>query len=369
MEPAAERRPVARLDPPPRRILVRANNWIGDVVMISPALRALREAYPQARIEAVVRPHVADCFAAHPWVDEAVVHEPEGRHRGTGGFLRLAAELRGRGYDLAILFQKAFGAALTAFLARVPRRLGYDTDRRRLLLTHPIHETAALRRLHHVEYFLQVAAAAGCEISGLPRRVYFPLDEESRAFALDFLQKAGAGRFSFLAAFAPGASKGPRAWHPERFAALAGRLAREHGAGILVVGGGADRGIAAPLLEAAGSSGIDTVGTTTARRMAALIGRCRVFVGNDSGPMHVAAALDVPVLALFGPGTPAKTAPYMDASRCEALTNDFHCSPCRQRFFEECEPAPSLKPMCLETITAERAYGALSALLERTRSA
>ncbi|HET9480570.1 MAG TPA: lipopolysaccharide heptosyltransferase II, partial [Candidatus Polarisedimenticolia bacterium] len=348
------------------RILVRANNWIGDVVMISPSLRLLRETYPAAVIDVLARPQVADCFTDHPWVDGLVRHEPAGRHRGVGGFLRLAAELRERRYDMAVLFQKAFGAALTAFAARVPIRVGFGTDMRSALLTHAIHETPELRRIHHVDYFLMVAREAGCRIDGVLRRVYFPLDDDSRAFATEFLERYDAGRFAFLAVFATGASKPPRAWHPERFAHLAGSLAREKSAGILVVGGPSDRTDADRVLEAAGAAGIDAVGRTTVRQMAALIERCRVFVGNDSGPMHVAAALDVPVLALFGPGTPARTAPYMAPERYVALTADYPCSPCRQDFVRECEPASSLKPMCLESIDVRQASAALNALLVRS---
>ena len=327
------------------RIMVRANNWIGDVVMISPALKALRETYPGARIEVVARPHVAGCFAGHPWVDDVVLHEPRGRHRGVMGFRRLALELRARRYDMAVLFQKAFSAALLAFMAKAPKRVGFATDMRGALLTHPIEETERDRSIHHVEYFLTVARSAGCDVSAIPRRVYFPLDDASRSFASERLAQAGASRFSFLAVIATGASKPPRAWPAERFAELARMLARDRGAGILVVGGPGDRADADVVLVAAGQSGIDAVGSTTVRQMGALIERCRVFVGNDSGPMHVAAALDVPVLALFGPGVPAKTAPYMPPDRYVALTNGFHCAPCRQDFFRECDPAPSMKPI------------------------
>jgi heptosyltransferase-2 len=316
----------------------------------------------------VVRPQVADCFADHPSVDAVVIQDPR-RHRGPIGTLRFARELARRDYDLAVLFQKAIGAALLARLARIPRRVGYDTDGRGILLTDPIPETPASRAQHHVEYFLGVARGAGCDTgNGARPRVVFPLDAPSRTFAETFLAARGAARFPWLAAVAVGASKPGRAWHAERFAALAAQLARDHGAGIVVLGGPADRAEAARVLVAVGDSGIDAVGATTVRGMAALIERCRVFVGNDSGPMHVAAALDVPVLAMFGPGVPAKTAPWMPPERFVALSENFHCSPCRQDFFRECDPSPALKPMCLETITVDRAAAALESLLARTAS-
>jgi len=347
------------------RILVRANNWIGDVVMISPSLRALRRTYPAARIDVVARPAVAGCFEGHPYVDGIVVHEPRGRHKGLSGFRRLTSELAGNRYDLAVLFQKAFGAALMARMAGVPRRVGFDTDHRGLLLTHPVRETPGLRRIHHVEYFLRVAVAAGCDPGEPPRPVMFHLDQADRDFADRFLERADARRFAFLAAVATGASKHPRAWHAARFGELARRLADGRGAGILVVGGPGDRADADVVLQAAGRAGIDAVGSTTVRQMGALIERCGVFVGNDSGPMHVAAALDVPVLAIFGPGVPAKTAPWMARERRAVVTNAFHCAPCRQDFFRECDPSRSLKPMCLESVSVDQAAEALSDLLRR----
>ena len=258
------------------------------------------------------------------------------------------------------------GEDVASLLARVPRRIGHATDRRSFLLTDAIPEDPPAPPRHHVELFLQVAGAAGCDVRSVPRRVYFEPGGDSRSFAASFLDRAGAARFPFVAAFCTGASKGPRAWHAERFAELAAQIVTEHGAGILVLGGDADRAEAAVVLRAAGNHGIDAVGRTTVRQMAALLERCRVFVGNDSGPMHLAAALDRPVLALFGPGTPARTAPYMDPDRYVALTNDYPCSPCRQDFFKECAPAASGKPMCLESIDTRRAAAALNDLLGRS---
>ncbi len=333
--------------------------------MISPALKALRETYPSARIEIVARPHVHDCFLEHPWIDEVVLHEPNGRHRGPGGFIRFSRDLARRKYDVAVLFQKAFGAALMARLAGIPRRIGFDTDRRGFLLTDPIAETEEARRIHHVDYFLQVARAAGCDVNGLERRVYFHVDDDSRRLASRRLEEGNADRYSLLAAFAPGASKPPRAWHADRFAEIARHLATERGAGILVLGGPGDTGAARTILEAAGGRGIDATGRTTVREMAAIIEKCAIFIGNDSGPMHVAAALRIPILAFFGPGTPEKTAPYTDPERFIALTRRFPCSPCRQDFFKECEAAPSGKPMCLETITVDQARVAADDLLAR----
>ena len=126
-----------------------------------------------------------------------------------------------------------------------------------------------------------MARGAGCETADIPRRLWFPLNETSRSAAAALLVEEGAGRFPMLAAFAPGASKGPRAWHIDRFAQVARVLAHQHGAGIVVLGGRGDREAADTILEAVGGSGIDACGRTNLWQMGALIERCRVFVGND----------------------------------------------------------------------------------------
>ncbi len=346
-------------------ILVRGNNFLGDAVMTSPALLALRHTYPTATIDILARPHVAEYFSGLPWVSNVILHEPRGAHRGARGFMKLIGQVRRRRYDMAVLLQKAFGAALIARMAGIGTRVGFDTDRRRWLLTHPIAETPQLRRIHHVEYFLKVARGAGCEIADIPRRLWFPIKESSRTEAAALLAAEDAGRFPFLAAFAPGASKGPRAWHIERFAQVARVLSQQHGAGIVVLGGQGDREAAEAILQAVGSHGIDACGRTNLWLMGALIERCRLFVGNDSGPMHVAAALDVPVVGLFGPGLPDKTAPWMAPDRYIAISNRFPCAPCRQDFFRECEPSGALKPMCLESIAATQVTAAVNSLLQR----
>ncbi len=179
-----------------RRILVRANNWIGDVVMISPAIRALRERFPGAEIAILARPWVCDALAANPFFDRLIPYEVPGRHGGLPGRLRLVRELRKDRFDLAVLFQKAFDAAFLAAAAGIPIRVGHDTDHRGLLLTDRVPITPGSARRHHVDFFLEVAIACGCVPSSTVP--FFSLSDEDRAWAED-----GAPAGSVLAG-APG---------------------------------------------------------------------------------------------------------------------------------------------------------------------
>lgn len=352
-----------------KRILIRSTNWIGDIVMISPALSALRRRYPEARIEIVAIPRVAPCLEANPAIDEVLRFDRRGADRGVRGLLRLARRLRGRRYDMAVLFQKAAGAALAARLAGIPIRIGLDTDRRGWLLTHPVPFTEALARRHHLEIFSEIARAAGCDT--VAQEPWFPLLPNDLEWADRFLAARGAGRFPLLLALHGGASKAPRAWHAERFAEVAARMAAGHDAGVVLLGGDGDRGAMSVVASRLGDRAMDACGESTIGQMAALISRCAAFLGNDSGPMHVAGALGVPVVAVFGPGDPGRTAawpaapPTMGAGRSPvlAVSRRYPCAPCRQSFFKECYPSPSGKPMCLESIGVDEVESALESAL------
>ncbi len=343
-----------------RRILIRANNWIGDVVMISPAVRAIRARFPEARIAILARGWVLEALRGSPFYDDLIEYDRDGSHRGTAGLYRLARELRRRRFDLAILFQKAFEAAALAFLAGARLRIGYATDLRRPLLTHPL--PLPPRDTHHAEAFLGIAHALGCSVDDASPS--FHLDEATRGRAGELLRAAGLVDREPLVALHAGASKPPRAWHADRFGALGRRLAERAGASLFLLGDPAER----PLLERIaalippGRSLVQPPGLSL-KEVGAVLERCHLFVGNDSGPMHVAAALGVPTVGLFGPGDPRRTSPLAAPGRLAVISRRYPCSPCRQDFFRECAAAPSGKPFCLEEIGVEEVAEAAVGLL------
>jgi len=350
-----------------RRILIRANNWIGDVVMISPAVRAIREHFNKARVAILAKRWVLEALGGNPFYDDLIEYDNAGRHAGIAGRYRLATELRRGGrFDLAVLFQKAFDAAALAWLAGARARVGYAADRRSLLLTAALPLPPA--GTHHVEVFLGLARALGCPIRDpLPFFHLSPADRERAAAAI---AAAGLASAPLLIALHAGASKGPRAWPADRFTALARRLHGRHGASLLLLGGAADAAALRPIADGLPRGSFlvapDAVGL---RGAAALLERSHLFIGNDSGPMHVAAALGVPTLGIFGPGSPRTTGPIGSPGCVESISRDYPCAPCRQDFFRECPPAPSGKPFCLEEIGADEVELAALALLRRARQA
>jgi lipopolysaccharide heptosyltransferase II len=347
-----------------RRVLIRANNWIGDVVMISPAVRALRAHFGGARIAILAKRWVLETLRGDPFYDDLIEYDSAGKHRGFRGRLRLVSALRRERFDLAVLFQKAFDAAALAFLAGARYRVGYATDRRSLLLTHALDPPPG--DTHQVDVFLGIARALGCRIGDpFPS---FHLRDEDRRQAKALLADSGLAGHAPLLALHPGASKEPRAWHPERFVELGRRFAGRHGARIVLLGSEGERAllgrIAAglpPRIAFVPEPGLPIKVT------GALLEVCHLFVGNDSGPMHVAAALGVPTVGIFGPGTPRRTLPVAARGLVIAVSKDYPCSPCRQRFFRECPPSPAGKPFCLEEIRVDEVEEAAAGLLQRAR--
>lgn len=345
-------------EPPIRRILIRVNNWIGDVVMVSPAMRSIRRRFPDAEITLLAKPWVLDALRGSPVYDRLIEYDREGPHAGLAGRWRLIRSLRKRHFDLAILFQKALEAAVLARAAGIPLQIGFGTDGRRWLLTHPLEAPA---EGHHVDGFLRIARALGCETSD--RRLSFEIDQQARDAVWGFLSGIGLGGDGLRVAFHPGASKPPRSWHPERFAEVASALYRSFDLRPVLLGSDPDRPVLERMARVIGPAAALPPQGMTLRMMAAILERCHLLVCNDSGPMHVAVALRVPVVAVFGPGHPERTGPAFNRGLARVVTADYPCSPCRQRFFQECIPAPSGKPYCMEDIPVEAVVRACRVML------
>ena len=329
--------------------------------MISPALSLIRRTWPAAHISLLVRDHLAEAMRANPEVDEVLPYERSGRHKPPLGTIRLARELAGQRYDLAILFPKSFESALLARLARIPHRVGWRTDARGWLLTHGKRLTKKDRRRHHMHQFLEVATFAGCSLPDQPE-IAFHVSPEDRGGAAALLGVDGRNA-PFLLAIHPGASKPPRSWHGDRFAEVADKVLGERTGMLVLLGGPADRPECSRIRTLAKCKSINLAGRTTIAQMAALIERCDLLLCNDSGPMHLAAALETPHVAVFGPGTPSLTAPLSDNAVSRPVTLALPCSPCRQDFFRECRPGPWGKPYCLEDLRVPAVTDAVSDLL------
>jgi heptosyltransferase-2 len=329
-----------------RRVLIRSANWVGDAVMSLPAIASIRVSFPRAKIVILAKPWVADLFQENAAVDRVWVYRSPGSHEGFWGKWRLAQELKPEEFEIAFLLQNAFEAAWIAFLARISRRAGYGTDGRTLLLTHPVRLNSGTKGGHQIDYYLNMVRSLGCSpVSRIPS---LEVPEGRGKEARERLAALGVRDSEALVGFSPGATYGSaKEWFPERYAELSRRLIREFGARILVFGSSGDTAIPSGSSPEKSPSILDLTGKTTLAQAVALIAQCRVFVTNDSGLMHVAAALGVPLVAIFGSTDPQRTGPLGHPSRI--LYKPLPCSPCLKT---QC---PGNRE-CMEAITVEAVF-------------
>lgn len=305
-----------------RKILVRSTNWIGDAVMTTPALGSLRSAFPDAEIVLLANPVVAELMTPHPSCDRVIVYDKKGPHRGIGGFFRFCSGLAGERFDMALLLQNAIEAAIIARLARIRIRAGYRTDGRGFLLTHAVPVTDEVRTIHHTEYYLNLLRGLGIPISSR-KLLLFCTEEEKRQARM----RLGSGKW---AAINPGAAFGSaKRWYPERFAKVADFLSDEYKFKILLLGGKGETEIGSEVENKMISRPLNLIGKTSVREMIALIAEMQLIVTNDSGPMHVAAAFDLPTAALFGPTDHTTTSPA--CSNFRIVRRETDCAPCLKR--------------------------------------
>lgn len=335
------------------RVLIRGTNWIGDVVMTLPAVAAIRKTWPRARISVLAKPWVAEVYRLSPDVDDVILFQEPGRHAGIRGKIRLAGELRGGGFDCAILLQNAIEAAILARMAGIPLRAGYNSDGRGWMLTHSVRRTKEIRRIHQIDYYLEMVRALGCMSAGRevrlrPGTAYS--DRTERLFA-----GFGIAENLPLIGIAPGAAYGPaKKWFPERFAAVADRLKTEFGAQVILFGSDGDRQSTAEVQKNARQPLIDVAGKTDLTEAIALISRCSLFLSNDSGLMHIAGALGVPTIAVFGSTNPVTTSPVGEKSL--VIRHPVPCAPCLK-------PVCPTDFRCMELIGVEEVFAAGKKLL------
>ncbi|MGE5243211.1 MAG: lipopolysaccharide heptosyltransferase II [Betaproteobacteria bacterium] len=292
------------------RLLIVAPNWLGDAVMALPAVADVRRAWPDAAIAVSARRSIAPLFSMVDGVELAGASRP----------------------DVALLLPNSFRSALTAALARIPERWGYRADWRGLLLTRAIDRPA---RVHQVEYYQHLVRALDVPTGdSTPRLAVAPAACEAAA---RLLAVAGREAGRPLVGLAPGAAYGPaKRWPPAYFAEVARSLAAD-GVQPVVVGSAADAAAAGEVLSALGTAArpIDLVGRTDLPTLAGVLAQCRVVVSNDSGAMHLAAAVGAPVVAIFGPTDERMTAPGSPSAlgrRPSAiLQHPVWCRPCLLR--------------------------------------
>jgi len=311
------------------KLLVRATNWVGDAILALPALRAVRARFADAEIAIVARPYVADLYREQGICDRLIAYDLAGEHAGFRGRERLARELRAEQFDAALLLQNAFDAAWMAWRAGIPVRIGYGRDGRSFLLTKAVSVPRAGEIPSHEKfYYLELLRRIGW-IERLPKveQIALEVSEARRRRGAEILVEAGARPHALRIALGAGAAFGAaRCWAPERFAEAANRLAAETDADVVLFGTAGEATVNAAIAAKLHRPGIDLTGKTAIAELPGVLSQCHVFIGNDSGLMHVAAAAGVPVVGIFGPTDPFGTSAV--TPRFAMVRERAYCSPC-----------------------------------------
>ncbi len=334
------------------KILIRGTNWVGDSIISIPAIREIKRIFPHAQISLLVRPWVREIYSNVDFVDEILEYDKAGVHHGWSGFHRLICDLKSRKFDLAILLQNAFEAALISWRARIPKRIGYARDGRSLLLTNACRIDPAVHGVHQAYYYLGILSGMGWierrlwENSDYALPINIGIRDSDTAAAGEMLRAAGIFEGETVVGINPGAFYGAaKRWFPDRYAAVADTLAKQYDARIVIFGSSSDARVAEEVATKMISRPAVLTGRTTLGQLMALIKKCRLLITNDSGPMHLAAALDVPQLAIFGSTSEIATGPL--SRRAVIIKSPVDCNPC---FLREC-PTDF---RCMKGVSVER---------------
>lgn len=316
-------------DPAPikgvNRILILRADGIGDVLNSTPAISALRNAYRAARISVVVRPPGAEILRLNSHIDEVQIYDVNGAHKDLMGKLRFAKQLRMENYDLAVVLYNSSQSNLMAYLSRAPYRVGRKSERKGFSFT--LTSAVAFRdpkgTKHEIDRNMDVVRLAGAKAG--TRELVLSLSDREKAWACDYIRRSEVRSSQPLVGIHPGGTSFDKLWPAENFARVANSLMQEFGAQIILFSGPGEDALARDIEAAMAHAPIPAAGLQL-RQFAALTEKCSLFLCNDSGPMHIAAALQVPTVAIFGSTDHVRWRPYSDNSII--VRRDMDCWPC-----------------------------------------
>ncbi len=312
---------------PPRNIIVRMPNWLGDMVMATPVLRDLRKAWPEATITAMCQSPLSVLLEADPYVDEVFSF-----HRVNGWLRRqenrdVIGKLQDGHYDLGILLTNSFSSAWWFMRGGVKNRVGYRSFGRGLFLNKAIGSPARLEKMHQVLYYKRILRDLGVATS--KSRPLIHLHKGEVDVARGRLEIFGITEHHRIVGVNPAAAYGPaKQWPADRFRAVIEKLLEDPLVRIVVFGDNSGSAVAKEICSELGDRVVNLAGRTSLREFAALVKCCHAFLSNDSGPMHLSAALQIPLVAIFGSTNPERTRPY-DWGR--VIYKNVSCSPCYKR--------------------------------------
>jgi len=341
------------------RVVIRSTNWVGDCVMTVPALRAVRRILPNAHITLALRPGVSGLFADADFVDDILTYD----RKNVFSVVSQIREWRKRSFDLAILFQNAFEAAVIPYIAGVPMRLGYATEGRQAMLTHPVGLPEWRSTKHEVFYYLYLVAALEQELFGTNTvcdgdpDTSLSISEPKKVRATELLSSEGFANGNSLVVICPGSiNSRAKRWPAERFAALSDRLIEENRT-VVLIGSKDELEVTQQVTKRMTRQPIVLTGKTNLDEVTSILSLADLVITNDTGPAHIAAALQRPTLVIFGPTNPLTTRPF--SMKSEILRHPPDCAPCMLR---DCP----IDHRCMTAISVDEVFEQSHAILKRS---
>jgi heptosyltransferase-2 len=340
-----------------KRILVKGTNWVGDTIISFPAVNSLRRIFPQAHIAVLAKSHLAELWKANPDINEVISFDRAKGEQRIFDEMRMSRLIKQQGIDLAVIFPRSFSSAWLVFLGGIPHRIGYKGEVRDWLLTERLDRTTEILSTHRMYYYLHLIERLGREPS--PSLPSLSINGELEKWADNFLSHNSL-RGRVLIGFNPGATYGEaKCWPLEKFVALGKRLEKTYDASILIFGSSRpkEKELNATIAEGIGEGCLNLSGQTSLLELASLLRQCHLLVTNDTGTMHVAAAVGTRVVAIFGPTDPRTTSPLGEGH--VVIREEVPCGPCLKRVCPE-------DHRCMDLIEVEKVYNTVRAQLNRS---
>lgn len=341
-----------------KRVVVRGTNWVGDSLMTVPALRALRRVLPEAHITLATRPGTKGIFSDADFIDDLLIYD----RKSAFSVVPQIREWRKRKFDLALLFQNAFEAAFIPFFAGVPIRLGYATESRQTLLTHPLPLPDWRSSRHEVFYYLYLVTALeqllyeSSSICEQPPDASIEISDQRRSEAVELLRAHGVSEEESVVAICPGSiNSRAKRWPSAAYAMLADRLIDAQRK-VLLIGSRDEVDVSNEVVGRMRNRPTVLTGKTTLDQITSVLSAVDLIVTNDTGPAHIGAALGRPTIVIFGPTNPLTTRPFSPTA--EILRHPPDCAPCMLR---DCP----IDHRCMTAITVDEVFERSYALLKR----
>lgn len=340
-----------------KKILVIQTAFPGDIVLTTPLFKALKKSFPESLLTVVTTPQGCELLQDLKEIDSLVSYDKKGKGSGKLRFLGLIRRLRKEGFDLCISPHRSFRTALMVYGSGAGERVGYSDASLSVVYTRKVFRDT---NLHEVERVLSLLNPLEIESGRLDKMPYLEISPETWGRTKNIFDGAGISPNDMVIGIAPGSVWGTKRWTPEGYAALIGRLIERYDAKVLLLGSPSERDAGNRIMSLTNNMPVDLIGKTTLRELTAVIDRCRLLIGNDSAPGHIASARMVPVVSIFGP-TVRSFGYYPYGKDVVIVEKELPCRPCHHHGPDKC---PEGHFRCMRDITVDDVMAGVEKLMQ-----